>query len=128
MEINWEKSCAYWFDKFTHKPEWLNGYNWQWAEEGDLSKLLGTPFGLNLKIQDVGKFLYRKISKKLDYWSTMKLSLAGVAVICNQVLFSTLWFFITVWGGSNKIINEIRGAIRNYLWLGREQLTRTRVS
>ena len=23
MEINWEKSCAYWFDKYTHKPEWL---------------------------------------------------------------------------------------------------------
>jgi hypothetical protein len=21
MEINWEKSCAYWFDKHTHKPE-----------------------------------------------------------------------------------------------------------
>ena len=21
MEINWEKSCAYWFDKYTHKTE-----------------------------------------------------------------------------------------------------------
>lgn len=47
MEINWKKSCAYWFDKFTHKLEWLVGYNWKWAEEGDLSKLLITPFGLN---------------------------------------------------------------------------------
>jgi hypothetical protein len=27
MKINWEKSCAYWFDKHTHKPEWLLGYN-----------------------------------------------------------------------------------------------------
>ena len=27
MEINWEKSCAYWFDKYMHKPEWLAGYN-----------------------------------------------------------------------------------------------------
>lgn len=27
MEINWEKSYAYWFDKYTHKPKWLNGYN-----------------------------------------------------------------------------------------------------
>ena len=24
MEINWKKSCAYWFNKFTHKPQWLN--------------------------------------------------------------------------------------------------------
>ena len=27
MEINWEKSCAYWFDKYMHKPDWLAGYN-----------------------------------------------------------------------------------------------------
>jgi hypothetical protein len=128
MEINWEKSCAYWFDKYTHKPEWLNGYNWQWATEGDLSKLLGTPFGLNLNTRDVDQFLYNKIAKKLDYWSKMKLSLAGRAVICNQVLLSTLWFFITVWGGSNKILGKVKGAIRNYLWSGKEQLTRTRVS
>ena len=25
MKINWEKSCAYWFDKDTHKLEWLVG-------------------------------------------------------------------------------------------------------
>ena len=128
MEINWDKSCPYWFDKYTHRPEWLAGYNWKWAEEGDLSKLLGTPFGLNLNTPDVDKFLYNKISKKLDYWSTIKLSLGGRIVICNQVLLSTLWFFITVWGGSNKILTKIRGAIRNYLRSGKEQLTRTRVS
>ena len=128
MEINWEKSSAYWFDKFTHKPEWLTRYNWLWAKEGDLSKLLGTPFGLNLNVHDVDQFLHNKISRKLDYWSTMNLSLAGRVVICNQVLLSTLWFFTTVWGGSNKILRKIRGAIRNYLWSGKEQLTRTRVS
>ena len=44
----------------------------------------------------------------------MKLSLAGRALICNHVLLSTLWFFISVWGGSNKVLNKIRGAIRNY--------------
>ena len=66
-EINWEKSCVYWFDKYTHKLKWFVGYNWQWAEEGDLSKLLGTPFGLNLNNWDVDQFLYGKISKKLDY-------------------------------------------------------------
>ena len=67
MEINWEKSSAYWFDRFTHKPEWLNEYQWQWATEGELSKLLGTPFGLNLKTLDVDQFLYGKITKKLEY-------------------------------------------------------------
>ena len=33
--------------KFTHKPLWLTWYNWKWVE-GDLAKVLGTPFGLNL--------------------------------------------------------------------------------
>lgn len=49
MEINLEKSCAYWFNKYTYKPEWLAGYGWKWVDEGESSKLLGTPFGLNLQ-------------------------------------------------------------------------------
>ena len=84
MEINW-KLCAYWFNKYAHKPEWHNGYNWRWAEEGDLSKLLGTSFGLYLNTQEVDHFLYTKINKKLDYWSTIKLSLAGRVVIHKQL-------------------------------------------
>ena len=23
MEINWDKSCVHWFNKYTHKLEWL---------------------------------------------------------------------------------------------------------
>lgn len=61
MEINWEKSFAHWFDKYTHKPKWLAGYNWRWAKKGDLSKLLGTPFGLNLNTLDMDQLLYKKI-------------------------------------------------------------------
>ena len=102
MEINWEKSCAYWFDKYTHKPDWLLGYNWKWAEEDELSKLLGTPFGLNLNTRNVDQFLYNKIAKKLEYWSGMRLSLAGRIVICNQVLLSTLWIFYHGLGGGVK--------------------------
>ena len=75
-------------------------------EEGDLSKLFGTPFGLNLNVSDVDHFLYSKISRKLAYWSTMRLSLAGRALIYNHVLLSTLWFFISVWRGSNKILGK----------------------
>ena len=64
--INWEKPCAYWFDKYTPKPAWLEGYDWRWAEKVDLSKLLGTPFSLNLNTPNVDHFLYSKISKELD--------------------------------------------------------------
>ena len=92
MEINMDKSCTYWFDKYTHNPKWLARYDWRWAESVDLSKLLGTPFGLNLNTSNVDHLLYFKISRKLDYWSTMKLSLACKMAMCTQVLLSTLWF------------------------------------
>ena len=27
IKINWENTCAYWFDKYIHKPDWLAGFN-----------------------------------------------------------------------------------------------------
>ena len=74
-------------------------------EEGDLSKLLGSPFGLNLDVSDIDNFFYSTIARKLAYWSTMKFSLAGRAFICNHIFL-----------------------IRNYLWSGKELQSRTRVS
>lgn len=96
MDTIWDKLWFYWFDKYTHKPTWLEGYDWRWAEEGDLSKLLGNSFSLNLNTPQVDQFLYSKITKELDYWSIMKFSMACSVVICNHVLLSTLWFFITL--------------------------------
>lgn len=128
MEINWHKSCAYWVSKNTLKLGWLNSYNWAWAEETDITKLLGTPFDFNLHTHDVDKFLIKKIAKKLEYWATMKLSLAGRAIIINQVLLSTLWFFISVWGESSKALCKIRSSLRNFLWAGKDQRACTRVA
>ena len=114
MEINWEKICAYWFDKYTHKPDWLTGFNWKWADEEDLSKLLGTHFDLNFNVSDVDQFLYSKITRILVYWSTMKLSLTGWALICNHVFISTLWFFTSIWGALIKIYKKIRLSVTTY--------------
>ena len=50
---------------------------------------LTTFWGLNLT-PNVDQFLYSKISKKLDYWSIIKLSLMGRVIICNKMLLSTL--------------------------------------
>lgn len=117
MEICWDKSCAWWFDKYTHDFNWtlthilkwlvVVGYNWRWAEVGDLSKLLIISLGLDLNTPDIDRFLYEKISKKLDYWSNIKFSLAWRVVICNHVMLSILQLFIMVLGGSNKILKKI---------------------
>lgn len=61
MKTNWHKSSAYWFDRHIPKPNWLDFYNWTWATEYDLSKLFGTPFGLNLHTEDVNQFFFKKM-------------------------------------------------------------------
>ena len=48
---------------YTHKMEWLSGYNWQWVEESDSSEKLGTLFGLNVNTSDVNRFFYGKIER-----------------------------------------------------------------
>jgi hypothetical protein len=65
-------------------------YQWKWATIGDLSKLLGTPFGLKMELQDVDQFLVNRVKGKLKYWTFMNLSLAGRTLIVNQVLMSSL--------------------------------------
>jgi hypothetical protein len=126
LHINWDKSVAYWFSP-NPAPPWLATFAFPWAQDGALSKLLGTAFGLNLAIQDVDSFLYDKVTKKLRYWVTTKLSLAGRAVIVNSVLMSTLWFFVSIWGGSREVIRKIKGHLRNFLWCRADHRCRMRV-
>jgi hypothetical protein len=105
--INWTKSIAYWLSN-EPPPDWLCNTRCQWAVERQLSKLLGTPFWIDLSIQDIDEFLYTKIRKNLTYWTTVHLSLARrVVIVVNMVLFSSLWFFITIWVGSLNIIRKI---------------------
>ncbi len=68
------------------------------AKDGELVKLLGVPFGLNLNAEEVDVFLIEKLSKKLKYYNTIHLPLIGKVVVVNFVLASTLWFFIKVKG------------------------------
>jgi hypothetical protein len=107
LRINWPKSQIYWISS-DPPPPWLARLLCPWAVEGQLSKLLGTPFGVNLHTQDVDNFLLSKIQKKLDYWVSVHLSLSGRAIIANSVLLSTLYYFISLWGGSRQVIRKIR--------------------
>lgn len=112
--LNLAKSVAYWFST-RPPPPWLQNFACQWVEPQQLSKLLGTPFGLDLATVDVDEFLLNKIQKKISFWVTTQLSLAGRVVIINSVLLSTLWFFIVIWGGPLEIIKKIKAIFRNFL-------------
>jgi hypothetical protein len=121
------KSLAYWFVEWD-PPDWLQYFDCTWAETGNIAKLLGIPFGIEIDIVDVDSFLFQKIHKKLVYWTSLKLSLAGRSVIVNSVLLSTLWYFISIWGGSLAVIRKIRAQLWNFLWSRSAHRARSRVS
>lgn len=66
LEVKWHKNVAYWCSQGT-PPNWVEKFQWKWAANGYLSKLLGTPFGLYLELQNVDQFLVNKVKGKLKY-------------------------------------------------------------
>jgi hypothetical protein len=80
LQINWNKSTAYWFS-IEPAPPWLANFDFPWAIERNVSKLLGTPFGLKLDTQDIDAFFLEKVNNKLRYWMNVQFSLVGQATI-----------------------------------------------
>jgi hypothetical protein len=62
---------------------WVEKYQWMWATNGDLLKVLGTPFGLHVGLHNVDHFLVDMVKSKLKYWSSTHLSLVGWTLIVN---------------------------------------------
>jgi hypothetical protein len=81
----------------------------------DISKLLGTPFGIDISSEDVNKFLLDRKDKKLQYRTSRKLNNIGRSIICNGILTSSTMFFLAIWGGLQQGINKLKGKVRNYL-------------
>lgn len=123
LEINWHKSVVYWCGCGI-QPGWVDKYQWKWVAHGDMSKLLGTPFGLHLELHNVDQFLINRVKVKLKYWSSTHLSLASRTLIVHQVLMSSFWCFIAVWAGLKKILGKIKVMLRNYLWSGSKSMVR----
>jgi hypothetical protein len=90
--------------------------------------MLGTSFGIQIDTNDIDAFLFQKIQQKLTYWSSVHLSLVGRRIIINSILLSTLWFCVCVWGGSLKVIRNIKAVVRNFLWSGMAHRSQTRVA
>jgi hypothetical protein len=65
---------------------WLRKFKWKWTRNGDLSKLLGTPFGLTLEIQDFDFFPWIKLGRKLSF---VHLPIVKRTMMINFVFNST---------------------------------------
>jgi hypothetical protein len=128
LVLNWRKSCGYWKSHLTwFRPQWTDLLGITWAEEDDVSKLLGAPFGLSLTAGEVDDFLYERIRKKLTHWSVTQLNPTGRAVIVNSVLLGACFYFFSIWGGTKKGIARIKSLMINYLASGGTQRARAKV-
>jgi hypothetical protein len=68
LVLNWQKSSAYWKGAAnTPRPAWTYLLGVVWARGDEVSKLLGTPFGMTINYGDVDKFLLDRVNKKLEY-------------------------------------------------------------
>jgi hypothetical protein len=49
-------------------------------------------------------------------------------MIVNNIFLSSLWYFVSVWGGTKKGILRINYLLKNYLWGGLNHNCRCRVA
>lgn len=127
MEIIWHKSVWRIGAAVVLYQGWLERYQWKWAANGYLFKLLGTPFGLKLKLHDVDQFIVGRIKAKLEYRSSTHLSCVGITLIVNKVMMSSLSYFIAVWACAKKVLRKVKAMLCNYLWSWYECTARARV-
>ena len=90
-KINWHKSCGFWIGAGA-PPQWLPHPSFRWIPEGTPVRYLGCQIGLELTAEQQIAPLLLSIRRKLIFWSSARLSLAGRAVVANQVLLATMWY------------------------------------
>lgn len=86
--------------------------------EGIALRYLGCQIGLNIALKLQIAPLLHSIRKKLMYWSTQQLSLAGRVVIVNLVLLSSTRYVTSCWIFVKSAITQIQRLIMNFLWSG----------
>ena len=119
--INWDKMVGFWID--SHEPpDWSPDQSFAWVPYDSTVRYLGCQIGLEVSPENQVAPLLLTIRKKLIYWSSKKLSLAGRVVIVNRVLLSTIWYILSCWIFSKSSINQIQRLIRNFLWSGKPKV------
>lgn len=115
LDVNQDKSMAYWnIKKKRQKPKWTKEFRQKWVKDGELAKLLGVVFGLNLNSKEVDAFMIEIFQIKHRYQSTFHFPLTSKAIVINSA--SAIWFFIKVWGGTKKTIKKCKTLLKNFQW------------
>ncbi|MCO5583112.1 hypothetical protein L7F22_037020 [Adiantum nelumboides] len=81
-------------------------------------KSYGVLAGLDVSREQQFSPVMQAIRRKLCYWSTRHLSMAGRALVANQVLLASAWYVASCWTMHGGVMLQLRRLIRNFLFGG----------
>jgi hypothetical protein len=61
-----------------------------------------------IKVAKIDVIFIEVFCKKIESWNLIHLPLFGRVMIVNYIMASTLWFFISVLGGMEKLIKKCK--------------------
>ena len=127
--VNWNKSSGILFGTDA-RSDWGVADGFTWLQPGQSCRYLGFQIGLDVTPAQQFTPVLDSIRRKLTHWSACHLSLAGRALVVNQVLLATAWYIASCWMLHPGVISRLRRLVRNYLWAGSDGThdTRARVA
>ncbi|MCO5549154.1 hypothetical protein L7F22_002620 [Adiantum nelumboides] len=114
--INWNKSYGI-LAGADDIPTWGPG-DFKWLRPGQTCRYLGFQVGLDVTPEQQFSSIMQSMRRKLCYWSTQHLSLAGRALVANQVLLASAWYVASCWTLHGGVMRQLRRLIRNFLYEG----------
>ncbi|MCO5600802.1 hypothetical protein L7F22_054918 [Adiantum nelumboides] len=118
--INWHKSSGFVVggdDVCT----WGEHQGFTWVAPGQTCRYLGFHVGLDVSPRQQFEPVLASIRRKLCHWASMHLSLAGRALVVNQVLLAIAWFTTSCWTLYPWALSRLRCLVRNFLWGGSDE-------
>ena len=94
--INWHKSYGI-LVASEDVPTWGVFYGFTWLGPGQSCRYFGFQIGIDISSAQQFSVVLHLIRRKLCHWSSRHLSLAGRALVANQVILDSAWFIASCW-------------------------------
>ena len=91
-----------------HGTDWGIQDAFTWLLPGQSCRYLDSQVGLNITPAQQFEPVLASIRRKLCHWSQAHLSLAGRALVVNQVLLATAWYVAACWMLHDRVIGQLR--------------------
>lgn len=123
--INWTKSSGF-LVGVEDACVWGQDVGFTWLAPGQSCRYLGFQIGIDVSSTQQFDPVLASIRRKLCHWWAMHLSLAGRALVVNQVLLATAWFITSCWMLQPRVSSQLKRLVRNFLWAGSDGTRDTR--